>query len=720
MPPSWSSRLLSTGSSSNNTPTRSTTANNESRGLKPSPRPPPQAAFDPPPTLHSERTLSSPPRPQTARQHQHGRSVSHPLPRIFRRQKSARDLGGGGGFNDTDVPLDDDLVPVLDEPAAFTPTRVISGKKGKPEDDGKVTRRCVCCDCKVSVPREIERFRCLACVTINDLKPAGKGENKDQTNGKKAETFPGGLPPIAQAVPLTVERTRAIIDRCLTSYLESRCRRLEGPSTSAQIPPTKADSPTEPEARKTPAVQTLPIRPRQPDSAGLQLVDAPLSSSPPDTPDSSDIKVAASATIRDLTDIDLFSYMRHDTPPPQQQSTPHGPGPPSSLPRKPLPSQPKRKPPPPPVSVANRTPSQRLQPNGSMIPNGLSSPRPQLSPRPTQAEMDDRKRYERVKMIFKPLEDYLMATFGDHECLNKSFSTVRALPQGRTRSESNIATPPPEPIGEARQPSPMDGLQELDAKTLLLGDLGENSSWWTGKLDRLRGENSLKRKNVGEGSRKAVSSKSPNVNWAELQKWYELIHSAGEDWQLRVKSTKAYERIDLGPTLDGFTNVRDIENDLEEARDHAVRAILKLTENLLKRPSRPLKEPEDIRFLLVLLANPSLYPSTRKTQRSASRTISQPIRTASGRQTASPRQPISPQRSPVSRDGMPHAGLLKRICGLLAYSSDNCHRYLIGWFARFDEEHFVRIVDLVASFVTYRISRRWVVLAEAARSTMAG
>jgi E3 ubiquitin-protein ligase HECTD2 len=50
--------------------------------------------------------------------------------------------------------------------------------------------------------------------------------------------------------------------------------------------------------------------------------------------------------------------------------------------------------------------------------------------------------------------------------------------------------------------------------------------------------------------------------------------------------------------------------------------------------------------------------------------------------------------------------LLKRIFGLLAHSSEACHRYLINWFARFDERHFTKIVDLVASFVTHRISRR--------------
>lgn len=130
-----------------------------------------------------------------------------------------------------------------------------------------------------------------------------------------------------------------------------------------------------------------------------------------------------------------------------------------------------------------------------------------------------------------------------------------------------------------------------------------------------------------------------------------------------------------------------------DAREHAVRTLLKVTENLLKRPSRPIMEPGDLRFLLILLSNPWLYPSSASVKRHGS--------TSKSHVGAQP----SPRKSPA-RDGSQHNGLLKRIFGLIAHSPDNCHRSLIGWFIRFDEQHLVRTIDLVASFVTYRIARR--------------
>ena len=715
MPTSWSSRFLPNGSSSASTPNRNPRVNARD---KPLPRPP-SGAFDSPMLSgrDGERTTLPPPsqlspsRSQPTRHPTHSRSVSHPLPKIFGRKKSAGNLAG---FHDTDVPPDDELVPVLDEAAVPTPTRAISGKKGTLEDADKATRKCMCCDNRVKVPKELDKFRCMGCLTINDLKPAeaqtqDEGEKeKQQAAGKKAETFPGGLPlPGTRALPLSVERTRVIIDRCLMTYLEARCRREEE-TTSGR----KFESPVQtPEEQENP-VNSVSIRPRQETPAAKQLTDAPVSSSPPDTPQPDETARPTSAVIKDFTDFEQFAYMRTDTLPPETRPTPHGPGPPSSssIPRKALPTPPNRKPPPPPMNIANRTPSQRLQPNGT--PNGEVSSRPPPSPRPTQQEIERRRRYDRVKTIFRPLEDYIVASYGDYRCLNSSFSTSRSLPAGRTRSESNIVTPPPEPTMD-NTPSPTE-LSQIDAKTLLLGDIGENSQWWTGKLDRTKlnrneSDKAFQRKKVGESARKAISSKSPNVNWTELSKWCDLVHSAGEDWQSKVPLVKSDAPGFSKERLQGAGNVEDIEDDLAEAREHAIRALLKVTENVLKRPSRPLKEPEDLRFLLVILANPSLYPGAFKHRpRAVSSAANNPGRTSSGKQTGlSPTKgQLSPRKSPGREMGPQHTGLLKRIFGLLAYSTDTCHRYLIAWFARFDEEHFIKLVDLVASFVTHRIARR--------------
>ena len=694
MPSSFSTRFLHNGSAAG-TPTRSSandaTARTNARE-KPLPRPP-SDAFESP-TLagrDGERgILNSPPRPERARTHTHGRSVSHPLPKIFGRKKSAGVLAN---YHDTDVPLDDDLVPVLDEESS-TPTRVISGKKGKANEEEKIARKCMCCDSKVNVPKELAKFRCMCCLTINDLRPREEQESdREKEASKKADTFPLGHTSAGRPLPLSVERTRAIIDRCILAYLEARCRREEAAFK-------KPESPAQtPEEQENP-MNGLPTRPRQV-SPPTQLKDAPSSSSPPDTPRVDRKLAGASAAIRDFNDFDLFSYNREDTPPLESQPTPHGPGPPTSIPRKPLPGKPNRRPPPPPMNIANRTPSQKLHPNGGLAPHGEPSPKPPISPRPTAHEIEQRRRYDRVKTIFRPLEDYIVASFGDFRCLNGSFSTIRPTPPERTKSESNIVTPPPEPVNEYT-PSPID-LSQLDAKTLLLGDIGENSTWWTGKLDRNRSDKAFKRKKIGEGTRRAISSKSPNINWNDLITWYGFIHQAGEDWQDKVERIKSDAPGFSKDRIKGFANEDEIDDDLAEGREHAIRALLKVTENVLKRPSRPLKEPEELRFLLIILTNPSLYPSPQKPRRAVSGASNDPKRTLSGKQ--SPHAQLSPRKSP-GREGSQHTGLLKRIFGLLAHASEACHRCLIGWFARFDEKHFTKIVDLVASFVTHRIARR--------------
>jgi E3 ubiquitin-protein ligase HECTD2 len=246
----------------------------------------------------------------------------------------------------------------------------------------------------------------------------------------------------------------------------------------------------------------------------------------------------------------------------------------------------------------------------------------------------------------------------------------------------------------------MDGLSGLDAKTLLIGDIGENGSWWTGKVGRNRSE--TKRKNVGESLKKTVSSRTSNIHWAELASWYDLVHTADEGWQKKLELLISQQSGLSAANVEDVIDVEDVQDELADARDHAVRTLLKITENMLKRPSRPMKEPGDLRFLLILLSNPSLYPSTASNKHTRSNGDASK-RTYSGKPNGAAHE--SPRKSP-GREGSQHNGLLKRIFGLLAHSPEICHRYLVGWFTRFDEQHLVKTVDLVASFVTHRIARR--------------
>lgn len=562
----------------------------------------------------------------------------------------------------------------------------------------------MCCDSRVNVPRELPRFRCLCCLTINDLKPVEEQTEDDQGRPmvEKADSYPGQFSS-AVRLPISVERTRAIINRCLDVYLEERCRRKEYDASNLQNAASAGEDVFAPDQRPA----TLPTRSSDESNTARQAVDRSGSdpSSPPKASQHGMDDSSASATIREFGDFNQFAGTRLETPPPDLRSSVPTPAPAveTSLPPKrkpvPVPTRPTRMPPPPPMNGSNRRPSQhRIHTNGNLAHDAPHSPRPGMSPRLTMDEAEQRRQQDRVKAIFKPLEDYMVSNFGDFHCLNSSFSTLRPAVTGRTRSESNIVTPPPEPT-EDFHPSPMDGLSGLDAKTLLIGDIGENGSWWTGKVNRNR--SGIKRKKVGEVPRKTVSSKTSNIDWTELTTWYDLVHTAGKGWQKNLEHLKLQSYKLSTANAEGTANIKDVEEGLADAREHAVRTLLKVTENLLKRPSRPVKEPGDLRFLLILLSNPSLYPSSAVYQGKGSHGA--PQRNASGKSNGSAQE--SPRRSP-GRDGSQHNGLLKRIFGLLANSPESCHRYLVGWFTRFDEEHLVKIVDLVASFVTHRIARR--------------
>src|SRR5271163_3050138 len=84
--------------------------------------------------------------------------------------------------------------------------------------------------------------------------------------------------------------------------------------------------------------------------------------------------------------------------------------------------------------------------------------------------------------VFRTLESYILDCFADCSALNTSFFPIRPHPT----SVSNSATSRPNDdnmISAAiiKVSKKGDGkLAEPDAKTLLLGDVAENGSWWAG------------------------------------------------------------------------------------------------------------------------------------------------------------------------------------------------------------------------------------------------
>lgn len=340
----------------------------------------------------------------------------------------------------------------------------------------------------------------------------------------------------------------------------------------------------------------------------------------------------------------------------------------------------------------------------SDLPASPKANRHQESGRAAEREQSN---HEHKLPIFKQLEDYIIRTFRGCECLNNSFTTY----QPSTRSASSDNPPKMKLDPSTVTEVPNAPVFEPDAKTLLLGDLAENSSWWMNECALTDGIHPSPPKEKASLSH-MVSSRSPRINWAEVAQWYQLVLNAGtawaEQWAARkpttvrseadVAKSKKWESID--PAV--------IEKEITNARLHLQRTLLKATENLLKRPRCPLKKPEDTRFFFILLANPVLYspgsysgPYLDSSSHRDERKPSGPL--MMGRDG----KPRKNQTTPSGRSSSQHHyGIIKRILGLLSNLPNDCHHYFVSWFSRFSTSHFERLVDLVGGFITYRLTRQ--------------
>jgi E3 ubiquitin-protein ligase HECTD2 len=310
--------------------------------------------------------------------------------------------------------------------------------------------------------------------------------------------------------------------------------------------------------------------------------------------------------------------------------------------------------------------------------------------------------------IFRSLESYIAGCFTGCATLNTSFIPIRLA--NSTGERITPGKPPEKPSSTRARGSNSDTeapLSEVDAKTLLLGDFAENGFWWTGnRLDQDRSGSTQRTSKLPESSKGVAGAKTPRINWSELTEWYRLVTQAGITWKEKWKEL----RPDGTDSLSASRRARwqaiameDIEHEITESRIHAQRSLLKSTENLLKRPRRPLKHPEDCRFLLILLANPLL----------SSQSLSQESQVRSPKvQPARPLTTISPtkrHRQPhmKSSSGLGHhSGIVKRLLGLISNLPNEIHQFMVSWLSRISDTFLQHLVDLVGSFVTYRLSRQ--------------
>lgn len=571
----------------------------------------------------------------------HSRSISHPFPSPFSGRRRNKSISKHD-FLDSD---DDDEVTYLPDPLSSSPRKGVS--RSSPGEE-LTTGKCMTCNCTVRWPRNLKVFRCTECLTVNDLELyRGSTESSGHAHPGKDDK---PLPTIPRkAIPLSVERTKAIIDECVSSYLRQL---LDGPGPRASLATTQIDKQTSGQDEdlseslgKSPGYLT---EPRQMDPRGRSA--------------------SASSRSGKLDGMNgTANYLKPSPTPFSLQTEGRG----SHMRIRDAQNRPKR----------DRSPREVGRPCDYAVKDRPSRP-----------------------YIFRALEEYIITSFKGCECLNSSFSTTQPAPPPASEN-----SPPKQKADNSVTHA--HSVFEPDAKTLLLGDLAENSSWWMNDSEQASSHHP---KEKMTNSTRAVSSRSPRINWAELAHWYQLILTAGTSW---IEQWSGLKPLDMRGEEDYARNKKWdaadmslVERDFVESRLHLHRTLLKATENLLKRPRRPLKKPEDVRFLLILLVNPMIYSSSQHlVSHPAAASAANSNRRPSNPNNASHRLvPPDIKSSPRHRSGGPghHSGIVKRIMGLLANLPNDCHHYLVSWFSRFSAGQFEKLVDLVGSFVTYRLTRQ--------------
>ena len=339
----------------------------------------------------------------------------------------------------------------------------------------------------------------------------------------------------------------------------------------------------------------------------------------------------------------------------------------------------------------------------------------QVDPR-TSREEGARPGASRSAMVFAPLEQYIVTHFDGCDSLNNSFLTVKSR-HPRTASEGgqSLLGTGEEAVSSVLHDAPVS---PLDEKTLRLGDIAENGSWWTGErpIRHKSTDGGQGRMDSGSG---LVSLKTPRINWSELSEWYRCILHAGESWLDRWTALKPVEaeNDEFARRVERYNsaNLHRLNQQIHDSRLHLRTTLLRATERLLQRPRRPLKRPEDMRFMLVILENPLLYPSSGPSRGMETPTLAVP---SSNRQLKSEESaPIreapaatptraSTSAAPKGEQSDYRRPIVKKLMGLLSNLPSGCHHVLVMWLSRFSEGHFRRLVELTGSFVAYRLTRQ--------------
>ncbi|KAM0245706.1 hypothetical protein ACHAP5_005190 [Fusarium lateritium] len=596
--------------------------------------------------LHPSRPSSKHPR-----RPQHTRSMSQPFPSLFSSKKKRQNSVGAPppdlGFADDDA--------VMHRQAPKTQTRNPSHTRNGPAGSKDfATGSCMTCGSLVRWPRELKVFKCTICTTVNDLEPLSADHDGSKSRRDANQSSSNAGP--ARVPYISIEQTKRLAHESIRSFLTKRLQSIPKP-------------PTEPPPQ--PPVQNKLSFSNRMQAAGQKL--APIDSKQEATPPSKSPTIRVSHYVFDEEPTLRSNPVRTNSAPMSRSFS---------------------------SSHTERPPTRTMLPDNILKEQRKTSNTTDSDP----------------KRIFKPLEDYVAACFSSFECINTSFLTHNHRIPIKSGSESTNRKPMPshEPWGkrphrrnpsenhaareqreERKMPSLEDSTCDLDPKLLLLGDFAENGTWWMANEEESRPRRPSAHRVERSFANAPIITKTPQMSWGDLMKWYATIVNPAEEW-LSVYEELRQEQSFLAPPQ---RELQSIERELLQGQEHARRVLLKATEMLLKRPGRPLKDPADLRFLMVVLENPLLHE-----HETLFRGVLQPERNSpTGMAPARPRKTSTPESGPLSGQ---HSGIIKRIVGLISNSSPECHNQLITWFGRHHPSRFARTKDLASGFLTYRMIRQ--------------
>ncbi|EFR04438.1 ubiquitin-protein ligase E3A [Nannizzia gypsea CBS 118893] len=564
----------------------------------------------------------------------HSRSTSNPFPAFFAGQ-GRRARGGSRDIIDSDsTDGDDGLHPVITNARSCSPQKR-AGSDSHMDQYRK--RKCMTCDHTNAFPYTKKGFRCGKCATMNDLEPYRSSRSRRSKPDEKLR--PDNIQQPQARV--TIEETRSIIERCLTSYLsaqlgENRVRQPQSKIDNSHLGKDKAD----------PSEQGL-VSPEcdKNDRNTPSVLVSDVSSAPRNSPQSN-----AKAADRGI-----------------------------------------------PYKPTNDAHDNRLDQRRRDAETDANGP---------------------ANTVFHALEQYITTCFDGCDTLNNSFITgrtryLRAASEGSKPSvgrKASVSSANPE---EYHVPN-------LDEKTILLGNIAENGSWWAENQRSPKSQSPSNGNSPKSYGTKAslTNSRSPRINWPELLEWYYLVIRAGESWEDMVPCLPDIRNAPSEPNSSSTKDLAilaQVNEVIMESQFMVRKTLLRATEKLLQRPKRPLMRPDDTRFLLILIENPLLYSSGSmpRTPSGVSPTMTR---------TRSNQKPPGPSTSPSSNPSPGKSGRLqpspscnelsslrysslKRLFGLISNLPNECHHSFVGWFSRLIPSHFQRLVEVINGFVTFRLGK---------------